>query len=36
MYGGAQHHHHQSQVVVLDNGAGTIKLGFGGEPNPAL
>jgi actin-related protein len=26
----------QPQVVVLDNGAGTVKLGFGGEPNPTL
>jgi len=29
-------HQHQPQVVVLDNGAGTIKLGFEGEPNPRL
>jgi actin-related protein len=24
------------QVVVLDNGAGSIKLGFEGEANPRL
>jgi actin-related protein len=30
-YGG-----HHPQVVVLDNGGGTIKLGFEGEPNPRL
>jgi actin-related protein len=29
-YGGHQ------QVVVLDNGGGTIKLGFEGEPNPRM
>lgn len=30
-YGGGQQH-----VLVLDNGGGTIKLGFEGEPNPRL
>jgi actin-related protein len=30
------HHHHNSRVLVLDNGAGNIKLGWAGEEKPRM